>query len=119
MKKSKDPIKMEDRDHLKEILGKVDEINESIDLEGAILNTIQKEEKTKAQIALYKAKGLKALITSGVLIIVLGILFSLPSNVSTLEYSIVTYTSIILVLIVLFIQFEMGLTKIFNNLKNN
>jgi hypothetical protein len=110
---------MEDKDHLKEIFGKIDQVNEPIDLERVTLNAIQKEENSKAQIARYKAKAIKALITSGILIIVLGILFSLPSSVRSVEYSIVTYTSIILVLFVLFIQLEMGNSKIFNKLKNN
>jgi protein-S-isoprenylcysteine O-methyltransferase Ste14 len=119
MKKIKNPIKMEDKDRLKEILGKIVEVNEPIDLEGVILKAIQKQESLKLQIARYKAKGIKALIVSGFLIVVLGILFSFPSNVRTVEHSIVTYTSIILILIVLFLQLEMGGTKIFDNLKNN
>lgn len=119
MKKLKNPIKMEDKDRLKEILGKIDEVNEPIDLEEAILKTIHKQESSKLQIARYKAKGIKAFIVSGILIVVLGFLFSLPSNVRTVEHSIVTYTSIILILLVFFIQLEMGGTKIFNNLKNN
>lgn len=110
---------MEDKDHLKEIFGKIDQINELIDLEAVILNAIQKEEFSKAQIARYKAKGLKALIASGILVIVLGILFSLPNSVRSVEHSIVTYTSIIITLIILFILLEMGRTAIFNNLKNN
>ena len=40
MKKLKNPIKMEDKDHLKEILGKIVEVNEPIDLEGVILKAI-------------------------------------------------------------------------------
>ena len=110
---------MEDKDHLEEILGKIDEVNDPIDLEGIILNAIRKEENSKAQIARYKAKGINALVASGILIIVLGILFSLPRSIRTVEYSIVTYTSIVLILFILFIQLEMGSTKIFNNLKNN
>ncbi len=110
---------MEDKHHLKEIFGKIDQINEPIDLEAVILNAIQKEEFSKAQIARYKAKGLKALIASGILVIVLGILFSLPNSVRSVEHSIVTYTSIIITLIILFILLEMGRTAIFNNLKNN
>ncbi|WP_445956204.1 hypothetical protein [Yeosuana sp.] len=120
MKKLKNPIKMEDKDRLKEILGKIDEVNEPIDLESVILKAIQKKENSKLQIARYKAKGIKALIVSVILIVVLGILFSFPcNNVPSLEHLIVTYTSIILILIVLFIQLEMGGTKIFNNLKKN
>jgi hypothetical protein len=110
---------MEDKDHLKEILGKIDQVNAPIDLERVILNIIQKEEKSKAQIARYKAKGTKALIASGILIIVLGILFSLPSSIRSFEHSVVTYTSITLILFVLFIQLEISRSKFFNNLKNN
>lgn len=110
---------MENKDHLKELLGSIDQINESIDLEAVILKTIQKEEVLKTRIARYKANGSKALIVSGFLIVVLGILFSLPNHVRTLEHSIVTYASTALVLLIIFIQLEMGKTKIFNNLKNN
>ena len=110
---------MENKDHLKEILGNIDQINEPIDLEEAILKTIQKQESSKAQITRYKANGFKALILSAILVLVLGILFSLPSSVRTLEHSIITYTSIVLTLLVIFIQLEMAKTKIFNNLKNN
>jgi hypothetical protein len=107
---------MEDKDHLKEILGKIVEINEPIDLEELILKTIQEQEGSKLQIARYKAKGIKALLVSVILILVLGILFSLPSSVHTVEYSIITYTSIILVLIVLFIQLEITDNKnLFSN----
>lgn len=81
------------------------------------MKVIQKKESSKLQIARYKSKGIKALIVSGILIVVLGFLFSLPSNVLTVEHAIEAYTSIILVLIVLFVQLEMGVTKIFNILK--
>lgn len=110
---------MDDRDHLKEIMAQIDQLNEPIDLEGIILNAIRREENLKTQIAHYRANGIKALVASGILIIVLGILFSLPSSVRSLEYSIVTYTSIVLILFVLFIQLEMGNSRIFYNLKNN
>lgn len=110
---------MEDKDQLKEILRSIDQINEPIDLEEAILKVIQKQESSKVQIVRYKSKGIKALIVSGILIVVLGILFSLPSSVRTFEHSIVTYTSIIITLLIIFIQLEMLKTKIFNNLKNN
>ncbi|MFD0798414.1 hypothetical protein ACFQZJ_13155 [Maribacter chungangensis] len=110
---------MEDKDDLKEILGDIDQVNEPIDLEEIILNNIQKEEQSKAQIAYYKAQGIKALIMSGILIMVLATFFSLPSSIGSFEYSIITYTSITITLFVLFIQLEMGKSKIFNNLKNN
>ena len=110
---------MEDKDHLKEILENIDQINQPINLEKTILKAIQKQENSKVQIARYKAKGIKALIVSGILIVVLGVLFSLPNSVRTVEHSIVTYTSILLILFVFFMQLEMGRTKIFKNLKNN
>ena len=110
---------MEDKDHLKVLLSNINQINEPIDLEGVILKVIQEQEGSKIQIARYKANGLKALIVSGILVVILGILFSLPSSVRTLEHSIITYTSITITLLVIFIQLEMGNKKIFNNLKNN
>lgn len=119
MKTLKNPIKMENIDHLKEILGNIDQVNEPIDLEMVILKEIQAQERSKVQIVRYKTNGIKALIVSGILIVVLGILFSLSSNVRSLEYSSVMYTSIALVLLILFVQLETGETKIFNNLKNN
>ena len=103
---------MGNKDHLKEILENIDEVNEPIDLEGIILKAIQKEEHSKVQIAHYKAKGIKALVLS-------GILFSLPNSVRSFESSMVTYTSMVLTLLILFIQLEMGRTRIFNNQKNN
>ncbi len=110
---------MEEKDHLKEILANIDQLHEPVELQGIILNVIQKEESSRAKIAQYKARGFKALILSGILIIVLVVLFSMPNSVRSLEYSIITYSSMILVLVVLFIQLETGSTKIFNNLKNN
>lgn len=110
---------MEDRDHLKEILGNIDQVNAPIDLEQIILKAIQEKERSKVQIAHYKANGVKALIVSFMLIVVLGILFSLSDSVRSVKHSIITYTSIIVVLIVLFIQLEIGASKILNNLNNN
>lgn len=110
---------MEDKDILKEILKGIDGVYENVDLESIILNSIQEQEKSKIRIDRYKDKGVKSLIVSVILIVILGILFSLSIKMSTVENSIVTYTSIILILIVFFIQIEMGGNKIFNNLKNN
>ena len=110
---------MEDKDILKEILKGIDGVYENVDLESIILNSIQEQEKSKIRIYRYKDKGVKSLIVSVILIVILGILFSLSIKMSTVENSIVTYTSIILILIVFFIQIEMGGNKIFNNLKNN
>ncbi|MFK7806673.1 MAG: hypothetical protein AB8F74_02630 [Saprospiraceae bacterium] len=110
---------MERKDYLKEILGEVGEVNQPVDLEGVIMNAIQEQENLELQIANYKAKGLKALIGSSILILVLGILFSFPGSVRTVEQSILTYTSIVLILLTILIQLEMGETRIFNKLKNN
>lgn len=110
---------MEDSDYLKEILAKVDQIHEHIDLEKAILNTLQKEQELKTKIASYKSRGKKALLVSGILIIALGILFSIPSNHTSIDGLVITYTFTSLVLILLFFQLEVGKTKIFNQSKNN
>ena len=110
---------MEDNDYLKEILGKMDQIHEPVDFEKTILNTLQKEQKLKTKIAAYKSRGKKALLVSGILIIVLGILFSIPSNHKAMKQTVITYASISLVLILLFFQLEVGSSKIFNQSKNN
>ena len=110
---------MEYKDHLKEILAKIGQVNESIDLEEIILNAIQKEEYSKAQIARYKRKGIKALVASVILIIVLAIQFSMPSSVRSVEYAIIIYTSLILVLFILFVQIEMGNPINLTDLNNN
>ncbi|MFK7936753.1 MAG: hypothetical protein AB8G22_24785 [Saprospiraceae bacterium] len=110
---------MEEKDHLKEILGSLDQINAPIDLEAAILKSIQQQEIRQAEIARYQANGFKGLIISAVLITILGILYSLPSSVASIEFASVTYTSIPIVLLLLFIQLEMGGSKIFHYYKNN
>jgi len=119
MKILKNHIEMDKKDHFKEIFRMIDDVNEPIDLEEVILRTIQKQESSRLQIMRYRTIGIKALVLSIILIVILGILFSLPSNVRTVQHSIITYTSISLMLIILFIQLELGRTKIFNNLKNN
>lgn len=110
---------MKDTDHLKKVFGKLDQIHEPIDMEEAILIAIAKERTLKAQIAKYRAYGKKSLLVSGILVAILGILFSRPSSMKSMEHAILTYTSIGLVLIVILIQLEAGGSKIFNQLKNN
>ena len=110
---------MEDNDYLKEILEKVDQIYQPIDFEKDILNTLQKEQKLKTKIAAYKSQGKKALLVSGILIIVLGILFSTPGNHKAMEQTVITYSSISLVLILLFFQLEVSSSRVINQLKNN
>ena len=110
---------MEGKDHLKEILGNIGQVNEPIDLEQAILKSIQTQEDAKAQITRYRANGAKALIASAILTVILGIMFSLPGSVRSLEHAMITYTSIVLILLVLFVQLEAVGTKILNSLKIN
>lgn len=110
---------MENKDHLKEIFCNIDQINEPIDLEAVILKSIKEQERVRSQITRYKINGIRALSVSVVLVIVLAILYSLPNSVQSFEYSSIKYISIILTLLVLFVQLEMGGTKLFNNLKNN
>ncbi|TLF45281.1 hypothetical protein [Maribacter aurantiacus] len=110
---------MKDTDHLKEVFGKLDQIHEPIDLEETILTAIEKERTLKAQIAKYRSYGKKSLIVSGILVAILGILFSRPSTRQSMEHTILAYTSIGLVLVVILVQLEAGGSKIFNQLKNN
>lgn len=110
---------MKDTDHLKKVFGKLNQIHEPIDMEEAILTALEKERTIKAQIAKYRSYGKKSLLVSGMLIAILGILFSRPSSMQSMEHTIITYTSIGLVLVVTLIQLEAGGSKIFNQLKNN
>lgn len=109
---------MKNEDHLKEILSRIDEFDIPFDMEQNILLKIKKYEKIKLQIANYRAKAKKVMLVSILLIIVLGILFSLPRNFSTVENSIITYSSVVVVLIVLFIQLEISNTNNLNIQKN-
>ena len=109
---------MDNKDHLKEILDITGQIHEPIDLEAVILKSIQEKEYFKNQIAKYKTNGVRALLVTAVLIIILAIFYSLPDSVQSFEYSFIKYTSIILVLLVLFIQLEISGTHIFNSQRN-
>lgn len=109
---------MDNNDRLKEVLEKIDNVNAPIDLEDVVMKAIREQESVNNRIASYKAKAYKALTVSVILTMTLGILFSLSSNVHSIEHYVITYSSIILVLIILFIQLEMGRTKIFENHKN-
>lgn len=110
---------MEDKDHLKEILENVTQIHESIDLESVVLGVIEQQERSKAQIARYKANGFKALIVTGILLIILVLLFSRPDALRSMEYTVLTYTSVTLALLTLFAQLEMGERNIFNHPEKN
>jgi phosphate/sulfate permease len=107
---------MENKDYLEEILGKIDEVNEPVDLEEAILKTIEQQESIKLQITRYQ--GTTALLVSAVLIVILGVLFSLPSSMGTSNRFIASFVGLSLALLILFIQLEMGGAKIFNQIKN-
>jgi len=117
LKTQENLIKMENEDHLKEILKCINQVNGPIDVESEVLQKIREYEKYKDKIAKYKANHIKALVMSGVLIMVLVLLFSLPSNIRTVEYSVSTYVLVLIVLIVIFIQLEMTHVKLFKNLK--
>jgi hypothetical protein len=106
---------METEDNLKKILGKLDLVNDPIDIESDVLKAITENEISKNKIADYKSRGVKALKISAFLIILLGMLLSMSSSLRSLEHSIATYSSVILVLIILFIQLEIGGTKVFDN----
>ncbi|GAB5555277.1 MAG: hypothetical protein Sapg2KO_48680 [Saprospiraceae bacterium] len=110
---------MEDKDQLKDILGNVTQIDKSIDLESVVLDIIEQQERSKVQIARYKANGFKALIVTAILLIVLVLLFSRSDVLRSMEYTVLTYTSITLALLTLFAQLEMGERNIFNHPEKN
>ncbi len=110
---------MDEKDDLKEILNGIDQLHTPVDLEGAILQKIAEEERIKAQIARYRTNGLRALWASLVLTVILAVLFSLPNSIQTAEYAIMTYASVGVTLLVLFVQLEMGRTNGLNHLKTN
>ncbi|WP_139828014.1 hypothetical protein [Marivirga sericea] len=108
---------MNKEDHLKDIFREIDNVNDPIDLEERVLGAIATQESLQGKIGHYKAKAMMALKLSVGLIAVLGILFSFSTNVRTMEYSIVTYTAVILTLIILFIQLEISRTRTVKNHK--
>ena len=100
-------------------MGRIEQINEPIDLEAVILKTIQEQEVLKKQIARYKARGVKALFVSILLTLVLAILYSYPSSSPSAEYASIMYVSITLALFMLLIQVELSGIRSLNQLKNN
>lgn len=106
---------MEEKDPLKALLGNLDQVNQSIDLESVILKSIEQQELRKSKIKRYRTKGNQALKFSLVLIIVLGVLFSLPDNVSSFQKAVFTYFSITLMLLILFVQLEVSGKFLLNN----
>lgn len=110
---------MDDNDHLKVLLNDIDRIHAPIDLEAAIIKAIRKEERSRHQIEQARARGVKALLGSGMLTVILIILFSWPAHVRSVEHAVLTYSSISVALTLLFVQLEIGRGKLFNDFKNN
>ncbi len=106
---------MEQKDPLKEILDGIDQVHESVDLEHVILKTIKKQDMRQLQIERYKSNGIRAMYVSSILTVILAILFSMPDSVLTIERSIVTFSATTLVLLILFVQVELGKSKVFNH----
>jgi len=110
---------MEDKDQLKDILSHINNINEPIDLEASIIQTIHKEKLTKQKITNYRKQGIRGLIVSFVLVITLVCIYSFSKSFQTLESACLKYTSIVTCLILLFAQLELGGSEFINQYKNN
>ncbi|WP_400078726.1 hypothetical protein [Winogradskyella sp. R77965] len=110
---------MEDKDQLKDILSNINHINEPIDLEASIMQSIQKEALVKQKIASYKKQGIRGLVISIILVITLVFIYSFSDGLQTTEGSHLKYTSIVACLILLFAQLEIGGLKFINQIKNN
>jgi len=110
---------MEDKDHLEEILGRVDQINDPIDLEMGLMQMIQERKSREDQISRFKLNGFKALCVSVVFLVILGVLFSLPNNVQSQKYAVINYAWVCLLLLVLFVQMEMGGKRFLLNLRSH
>jgi hypothetical protein len=110
---------MEGKDQLKEILSNINHINEPIDLEASIMQSIQKETLVKQKIANYRKQGIRGLIISFILVIILVGIYSFSSGVETAECARLKYTSIVTSLIFLFAQLELGGLQLINQIKNN
>jgi len=106
---------MEDKDQLKEILSNINQINDPIDLETSIMQSIQKEALAEQKIAKYRKQGILGLVISFTLFILLVFIYSFK----TVESTNLKYTSIAVCLILLFAQLELGRFKIINQIKNN
>ncbi|WP_339895508.1 hypothetical protein [uncultured Algibacter sp.] len=110
---------MEDKDQLKEILSNINNINEPIDLEASIMQSIRNEELTKHRITNYRRQGIRGLVVSFVLDITLVSIYSFSKNFQVLESTSFKYTSIAACLILLFAQLEIGGLQFINQIKNN
>ena len=110
---------MENKDQLKEILSNINQINEPIDLEASIMQSIRNEELTKLKIKNYRRQGIRGLVISFILVLVLVCIYSFSKNFQSLESASFKYTSIVACLILLFAQLELGGLQFFNLFKNN
>ena len=110
---------MEDKDQLKEIFNNINHINEPIDLEASIMQSIQKEAYVKQKIASYQKQGIRGFVISFALVILLVCIYSFSSGLQTAESASLKYTSIVACLIVLFAQLELGGLQFINQIKNN
>jgi len=115
--KLKYPIKMEDKDQLKEILSSINHINEPIDLEASIMQSIQKEALTTQKIESYKKQGVCGLVISILLVVTLVFIYSFSESLKTDTGTNLKYTSIVACLILLFAQLEFGGLKFINQIK--
>jgi len=110
---------MEQKDELKDILRTLNQLHAPIDLETRIISSIQKQENLKAQAERYMTQGIRALIVSFLLLVILIISFYFEASTSFQDRTL-KYASIIISLLVLFIQLELaGLTYYLKNTNEN
>lgn len=109
---------MEERDDLKEILNNINQINESIDLEDSIMLSIRKQEIIKNKILTYRRNGIRGLLFSFILVVSIVLIYSFSIGFQTFEGAIIKYSSLVICLIVLFAQLEMGGIQFINQFKN-
>lgn len=112
---------MEEKDQLKEILININQINEPIDLEVGIMHAIREQEIIKNQIIRYRRNGIRGFVFCLILVITLAFMYSFSNGFQTFEGASIKYTSIIISLIILFAQLEMGGLQFINQyqFKNN
>ncbi len=99
---------MVNEDQLKDILGRIEGFDKSIDLENTIMESIKVQEELRERIERYKTKGLRGVIVSIVLLIVLGVVYSLPSSAPSFDSRSFEFVSIIIGLLVLMAQLELS-----------
>lgn len=110
---------MKTKDELKDIFKGINQLNDPIDFEHSILESIRNQELQKEQIKKLKERGIRGLILSLTLIVILGVLYSFQGEFQSQECQNIKYSSIVIALFVLFMQLEMGGFKHIINFKNN